>query len=209
MNRRADVTAGLVVALATLMSVQSAVRLRYDDAVRVLAHEADRRAAEDLPGAARWAVAARNQAKIDARRWDLEVVRLREEDRNRARYGDPVGPTYEQLRATSTDAEVIASAGRTNGRRDSAAILSASVAPGIAILAGLARGFQGDARDTMRAWLVGPIAWFAARGCGVVALALTSPFARSTQESAAFLAVFVGIALGIVGARRLVPEPTA
>lgn len=208
MNRRADVTAGLVVALATLMSAEAAVRLSYDTAVKKIAAESATRAATDPAAAARWAVDARNLAKRDARRWDLEVLRLRQEARNQARYGDPLGPSYAQLRANLDDTAILASAARTDAKRDSAALLSASLAPATALGAGLWRGFIGNARDTLRAWMAGPVAWCACRALGALAVALATPFGHTAQQNAAFIALFFGIGLGVYGARRLVPEET-
>ncbi|HEV7590719.1 MAG TPA: hypothetical protein VGO40_21595 [Longimicrobium sp.] len=71
---------------------------------------------------AKWAVKARNQAKAAIRAWDLAVVRLLAEKRNLKKYGDPLGPSYEQLKAGDpaksirphSDADIVRSAGKAN-----------------------------------------------------------------------------------------------
>jgi hypothetical protein len=205
-SRRADVAAGLVVALTTLLTAEAAVRRSYDRAVQAIAAESLERATADPHAAAQWAVEARNLAKRDARRWDLEAVRLREEDRNQLRYGDPLGPSYAQLREKLDDVAILASAARTNPERDRGAVLTAAIAPGIALAAGLWRGFTGTARDTLRAWLCGPLAWLAARALGALGVWVTSPLGRDAQHTTAFIAMFIAVGLGVLAARRLVPE---
>lgn len=64
---------------------------------------------------ARDAVLARNALKAEAREGMPGVLRRAAERRNIAKYGDPLGPTYDQLKAKyGSDAAIIAAAGRTD-----------------------------------------------------------------------------------------------
>jgi hypothetical protein len=71
---------------------------------------------------ARWANEARNQAKARIRAFDQTVIRRLAEQRNVGKYGDALGPSYEQLRygdpefdiASRSDEEIIQSAKKTS-----------------------------------------------------------------------------------------------
>ncbi|HEX5749530.1 MAG TPA: DUF4157 domain-containing protein [Archangium sp.] len=115
----ADVTAGG----GTVLEVEGLLRALYDEADQAISQTAQRLIAEGRPveEVARWANAARNEAKVRIRRWDLDVLRLLAEQRNLRKYENPVGPSYEKLRTgdargitPKTDKQIIESAARAN-----------------------------------------------------------------------------------------------
>lgn len=116
----ADVTAGG----GTVLEVEGALRALYEEADRAIYQTAQRLIAEGRPveEVARWANAARNEAKVRIRRWDLDVLRLLAEQRNLRKYENPIGPSYEKLRtgdpargiAPKTDKQIIESAAKAN-----------------------------------------------------------------------------------------------
>lgn len=80
--------------------------------------------AQATANAAKWIVDARNQTKLRIRKWDLDILRLMAEQSNVAIYGNPVGPTYQQLHEgwdspdgrtfpSKTDTQIIDDAART------------------------------------------------------------------------------------------------
>lgn len=132
----------LLAALATLLITEGSVRVGYHLLLGDLAVEA--RTHTDPVEAARWAVDARNDAKASARRWSLSAVRIAAEQRNQRVYGDPLGPRYEQLRQDHTDAEILASATRSNEGVD--AISLGGLLLGLGMWAGLGLALLGLAR---------------------------------------------------------------
>jgi RHS repeat-associated protein len=64
---------------------------------------------------ARELVRLRNQLKEEFREYMDDDDRERLEERNEEKYGNPIGPTYDQLRRRKTDREIIESALKTGG----------------------------------------------------------------------------------------------
>ncbi len=103
-----DPARDLAMGAGTTIEVEAVLRTLYQRADAAIAREAEYMISEALAqGAdpataretvARWVVEARNQAKAQIRRWDLDVLRILAEDRNTQRYGDPLGPSHQQLR---------------------------------------------------------------------------------------------------------------
>jgi hypothetical protein len=94
-----------------------ATRVAYVTAVRAIPRAAAARiaAGENAAAVAREAVAARNAAKIAARARTPQPFRGITAIRNKRKYGNPVGPTYEGLVGQNkTSAQIIASAGRND-----------------------------------------------------------------------------------------------
>jgi hypothetical protein len=63
---------------------------------------------EELESVARWVVRARNQLKVSIRAQGPALFKQIAEARNRIKYGNSAGPTYEQLRIAKTDEQIIA-----------------------------------------------------------------------------------------------------
>ncbi len=74
-------------------------------------------AGDDVEVVARETVDARNALKISAREDIPRIFRSFAERRNMRKYGNPVGPTYEDLiRGGKTPEQIISGAGRTSRR---------------------------------------------------------------------------------------------
>ncbi|MBW4600810.1 MAG: DUF4157 domain-containing protein [Calothrix sp. FI2-JRJ7] len=114
-----DVAAGT----GTVMEVEAILRNLYQQADAAIAQEGAFMLEKGVPEeeVARWVIDARNQAKVKIRAWDLDVLRIMAERSNVRKYGDPVGPSYEQLRhgdpahniKPRTDIEIIEGAKKT------------------------------------------------------------------------------------------------
>lgn len=113
-----DVAGGV----GTLAEYQAVLRELYNKIDAQIANEAEYMRSNGVPEEkiARWAFAARNTAKARVRRWD--VLKKWAEERNLKKYGDKLGPSYEQLRSGDpahrisprTDEEIIEGASRAN-----------------------------------------------------------------------------------------------
>lgn len=94
-------------------------RQGYVDAARSITDDSLARiqAGEDVETVAREAVDARNALKVSAREDMPGILRSFAERRNLTKYGNPVGPTYEDLlRGGKTPEQIIFGAGRTSQR---------------------------------------------------------------------------------------------
>jgi hypothetical protein len=103
-----DVAGDVAVGAGTTAEVEAILRTLYQRADEAILREAefmieeavrqgaDRAATETE--VAKWVIKARNEAKVKIRQWDLDVLRIMAEESNIRRYGNPVGPSYEQLR---------------------------------------------------------------------------------------------------------------
>lgn len=95
------------------------LRLEYEQAARDLGTQADRMLASGVSEeqVARWAVAQRNQLKIEFRELTPPEMVAAQEQRNLRKYQDPVGPTADQLRAEGKSwMEMIKSSARPDGK---------------------------------------------------------------------------------------------
>jgi RHS repeat-associated protein len=92
-------------------------RQAYVDAARAITSRGMARLAtgEDATAVAREAVEARNALKVAARAKLPRALSRWAERRNLGRYGNPIGPSYDQLvRAGKTAEQIVSSAGRTS-----------------------------------------------------------------------------------------------
>lgn len=100
-------------------TVEAGLREVYRQGARRISEEALRMVGRgaSVEDAARWAVRARNDLKVGIRARGSPVVRGLAEARNVRKYGNRVGPTYEQLiREGKTPEDIIGSSGRANAR---------------------------------------------------------------------------------------------
>jgi len=180
-----------VTGVAGIGAVEAGLRGWYDALDHSIAVQSQQRlaAGEDAERVARWAVSARNAAKSEVRRVDLDLVRMLAEDRNRATYGDPVGPTFEQLRQTHEPRAVIAQAGATNANLNHGAAIAGLlllVVLGVCLRAAIrGRGLAG--------------ALVALIGCWILAKLLGSVAALSGSLLLTGLGVVAGVVLGAFG----------
>ncbi|MCH8988025.1 MAG: DUF4157 domain-containing protein [Chloroflexi bacterium] len=121
----------VAVGAGTTLEVEAVLRTLYQRSNAAIVREAEYMLSQAISqGAdpatagqtvAKWVVDARNQAKVKIRKWDLDVLRILAERSNLKKYGDPVGPSYDQLRQGDparsikprTDAEIIQGAQKT------------------------------------------------------------------------------------------------
>lgn len=110
-------TGDVSVYVGQTMTSEAALREVYRKGARAISEEA---LAMIKPGtsvddAARWAHAARNDLKVAIRARGSAVVRGLAEARNIKKYGDKIGPAYEQLiREGKTPHDIIGSAGKAS-----------------------------------------------------------------------------------------------
>lgn len=105
-----------------LLEYQAALRDLYQKIDAGIAEEVAYMRSKGVPEAqiAEWSVRARNEAKMRVRTWD--ALKTWAEARNVAKYGDPIGPSYSQLRSGDparnisprTDVEIANGASRSN-----------------------------------------------------------------------------------------------
>lgn len=98
-------------------TAEAGLREVYRQGAREISDEALRMVAQGTPvdDAARWASQARNDLKVRIRMRGSSIVRGLAEARNVRKYGNKVGPPYEQLiREGKTPEDIIGSAGKAN-----------------------------------------------------------------------------------------------
>ena len=111
-------------AVATTVSqaphVLSSLRAEYEEKVRVILIEADRRlkAGESLESVARWAHSTRRQLGITFKEMTPQPIRQIVYLRNRLRYGDSLGPTIQYLRERGKSWEEIIQSAASPGGED-------------------------------------------------------------------------------------------
>jgi hypothetical protein len=96
-----------------------ALRKAYAEGVNAIGEEAKLMVSRGVEKAdvAKWANDARNALKVKIRNQGARIVKVMAEARNIRKYGNPVGKTYEQLRAEGkTDEEIIESAARGSAK---------------------------------------------------------------------------------------------
>jgi hypothetical protein len=114
----------LICYLGVVFVHEGLLRDEYDARAVAISEQAFGRAkAGERNVSARWSVEARNQLKDDIRLRGNPVTKAWAEQRNAAKYGDILGPTYEELSANlrqrgiaadSVDWYIVGSAGRTS-----------------------------------------------------------------------------------------------
>ena len=100
-------------------TVEAGLREVYRQGARRISEEALRMVGRgaSVEEAARWAVRARNDLKVGIRARGSPVVRGLAEARNVRKYGNRIGPTYEELiREGKTPEDIIGSSGRANAK---------------------------------------------------------------------------------------------
>lgn len=98
-------------------TAEAGLREVYRQGAREISDEALRMVAQgtSVKDAARWATQARNDLKVRIRMRGSPIVRGLAEARNVRKYGNKVGPSYEQLiRERKTPEDIIGSAGEAN-----------------------------------------------------------------------------------------------
>ena len=110
------------------MTAEAGLRAVYDKAAREITAEALKMAAAGgnspaaVENAARWAVGARNDLKAALRAKGSVITKALAEARNIKKYGDKIGPTFDQLiREGKTPPDIIGSAGKANTKLSRAA----------------------------------------------------------------------------------------
>jgi hypothetical protein len=101
----------------TTMTSEEALRRVYMQSARKITEDALKQVADGVPSqnAARWAVEARNDLKVQIRSKGSPIVKGLAEARNIRKYGNKVGPSYEQLiREGKTPDDIIGKAGRSS-----------------------------------------------------------------------------------------------
>ena len=99
------------------MTSEAALRQIYRESARKISEEALRMVAQvtSVEDAARWAHQARNDLKVMIRLRGSPIIRGLAEARNIRKYGDKIGPTYEELiRQGKTPEDIIGSAGKAS-----------------------------------------------------------------------------------------------
>lgn len=99
------------------MTAEATLREVYQRAAREVSLEARRMIASgtSVDDAARWATQARNELKVQIRAQGSPVTRGLAEARNMRRYGNKIGPTYDDLiREGKTPDDIIGSSGRSS-----------------------------------------------------------------------------------------------
>jgi hypothetical protein len=121
-------TGHVAVSVGANMTAEAGLRAIYDQSAREITEEALRMVAEGggsheaVEKAARWAVQARNDLKAALRARGSVVTKALAEARNIKKYGDKIGPTYDQLiREGKTPSDIIGSAGKANAKLSRAA----------------------------------------------------------------------------------------
>jgi Domain of unknown function (DUF4157) len=124
----AEGAGNVAVSVGATMTAEAGLRALYDQGAREITKEALKVAAEGgntpeaLEKAARWAVQARNDLKAGLRAKGSVVTKALAEARNIKKYGDKIGPTYDQLiREGKTPPDIIGSAGKANAKISRAA----------------------------------------------------------------------------------------
>jgi hypothetical protein len=109
------------VSVGSTMTAEAGLREVYDQCARQITDEALKIAAEEgntaeaVEKAARWAVTARNDLKVAIRSRGSVVIKALAEARNINRYGNKIGPSYDELiREGKTPPEIIGSSGQAN-----------------------------------------------------------------------------------------------
>lgn len=148
---------------AGALEIEAQLRFSYARRDAEIGQQASERLARGEPSeqVARWAVKARNDAKSETRRVDIDALRLGAEERNVKLYGDPVGPTYDQLRAGQKaldDAQIVAGASRSNEDVNASARLNGWVLAPLMLLGAVAllrpQAWPREARWRWGAWLL-------------------------------------------------------
>ncbi|HLV34436.1 MAG TPA: hypothetical protein VKY59_04945, partial [Spirillospora sp.] len=96
------------------MTSEEALRRVYMQSARKITEDALKQVANGTPAqnAARWAVEARNDLKVQIRSKGSPIVKGLAEARNIRKYGNKIGPSYEQLiREGKTPDDIIGKAG--------------------------------------------------------------------------------------------------
>jgi hypothetical protein len=124
----AEAAGNVSISVGADMTAEAALRAVYEQGARQITEEALRQAAaagntpEAIDQAARWAVQARNDLKAAIRAQGSVVTKALAEARNIKKYGDKIGPTYDQLiREGKTPKDIIGSSGRANTKLTRAA----------------------------------------------------------------------------------------
>ena len=117
-DSRSHVPPGSVVAGGQVVNVHidqyaneaDLLRDLYQKGANVIQNAARDRVAggEAIENVARWVVRARNELKLSIRARGPALFQKIAELRNQVKYGNPTGPTYEELRAAKTDEQIIA-----------------------------------------------------------------------------------------------------
>jgi hypothetical protein len=119
--READEELNLGPLLPAGMQLEEAAGLRklYQAGAKAIAEEAQLMLSRGVPEAqvAEWATKARNALKQQIRDKGARIIKALAEARNMKKYGNPVGPSAEELRAKGkTNAQIIEGAERSNPR---------------------------------------------------------------------------------------------
>ncbi len=110
-------TGDVSVYVGKTMTSEAALRQIYREGAREISEEALRMVAQGTPveDAARWANQARNDLKSIIRLKGSPIIRGLAEARNIRKYGNKIGPTYEELiRQGKTPEDIIGSAGKSS-----------------------------------------------------------------------------------------------
>ena len=117
-------TGDVSVYVGKTMTSEAALRQIYRKGAREISEEALRMAAQgtSVEDVARWAHQARNDLKVVIRARGSPIIRGLAEARNIRKYGNKIGPTYEELiRQGKTPEDIIGSAGKSNTKVNRAA----------------------------------------------------------------------------------------
>jgi hypothetical protein len=124
----AEGVGNVLVSVGSTMTAEAGLREVYDKCARQITEEALKMVAEGgntpeaVEKAARWAVTARNDLKAAIRARGSVVTKALAEARNIRKYGDKVGPSYDELiREGKTPPEIIGSSGKANVKLNRAA----------------------------------------------------------------------------------------
>lgn len=116
------------VSVGSTMTAEAGLRETYDQCARQITDEALKMAAEEgntaeaVEKAARWAVTARNDLKAAIRTRGSAVVKALAEARNIKKYGNKIGPSFDELiREGKTPPDIIGSSGKANVKLTKAA----------------------------------------------------------------------------------------
>lgn len=116
-NTTAETVGDVSVHAGITMTAEAALREVYARSARQISEEALRMVARGVPveEAARWATQARNSLKVQIRASGSPITRGLAEARNIRRYGNAVGPTYDDLiRQGKTPQDILGSSGRAS-----------------------------------------------------------------------------------------------
>jgi hypothetical protein len=119
----ADAAGSVSVSVGKTMTAEAGLRQVYEQSARSITDQALKMAAEGgntpeaIEQAARFAANARNELKVLIRAKGSVITKALAEARNIKKYGDKVGPTFDELiREGKTPLDLIGSAGKANER---------------------------------------------------------------------------------------------